>query len=110
MNEELYNEYQNRIQSRVYSDGREEQIRIPDRITGFDGVFERKIPQDENTTHVQTFVNNVSAPKSLEELIFLVENSGRFTVEELLYDDTTWIRTRGRCAPAGSGMDTDGII
>ena len=77
------NEYQGFYRSKVYSDGREEQIRILG-VTG----FEKKISQDESLTFVQAFVNNVSAPKSLEELVFLVENSGRFTVEELLYDDT----------------------
>ena len=88
--------YQGRYRSRFYADGREEQVRLSEPEESLTGIEDAFLEKKRYTKHVQAFVNNISAPKSLDEMIYLVENTDRFTVEELLFNDeyTEWTAPR----------------
>ncbi len=43
--------------------------------------------------YIQAFINNISAPKTLEELLFFIEEHGQFNVEDIIYDAVTDLST-----------------
>ena len=56
-----------------------------DKVKIFRRIIQPEMLPPQN--HVQAFIDNVSVPQSVDELLYYIENHGWYNVEDIMHDD-----------------------